>query len=126
VDWEGPCDREIITSGGTSLVPAAGHSLDDDTYWLPREAVRRVGELRCGYVRLQAWPDHAQPDELRHARRMVAAARAGRLPWFQVNDEPRGEAPERPHWIAGGPWASNRAILRKLRALRDGSYGWGK
>lgn len=119
VDWEGPCDREIITSGGTILVPAKGHALDDDAYWLPREATAHVGGLRCGYVRLQAFPDHAQPQELRHAQRMMHAAAKGALPWYQLNDHPRGEIPARPHWITGGPWASNRAILRKLRALRD-------
>lgn len=119
LDWEGPCDREIITSGGTILVPAAGHSLEDDTYWIPREATRRVGQLRCGYVRLQAVPDHAQPTETRHAQRMIHAAAAGTLPWFQLNDHPRGEAPARPTWLKGGPWAANQAILRKLKALKN-------
>lgn len=118
VDWEGPCDREIITSGGTILVPAAGHTLEDDAYWHPREATRGVGRLACGYVRLQALPDHAQPTEVRHATRMIAAASAGSLPWFQINHHPRGEAPLRPDWLAGGPWASNQAILRKLKSLR--------
>lgn len=117
VDWEGPCDREIITSGGTILVPAAGHTLEDDTYWVPREATRTVGALRCGYVRMQALPDHAQPTETRHAMRMIRAAQAGTLPWFQLNDHPRGEVPERPNWLQGGPWAGNRALLRKVRTL---------
>lgn len=119
LDWEGPCDREIITSGGTILVPAAGHSLEDDTYWIPREATRGIGRLRCGYVRLQALPDHAQPTEIRHAQRMIHAAAAGTLPWFQLNDHPRGEAPARPDWLKGGPWAANQAILRKLKALKN-------
>lgn len=119
VDWEGPCDREIITSGGTILVPAKGHALDDEDYWTPREATRHVAALRCPYVRLQAFPDHAQPQELRHAQRMLHAAAKGALPWFQLNDHPRNEIPPRPHWLAGGPWAANRAILRKLRTLRD-------
>lgn len=119
VDWEGPCDREIITSGGTILVPAAGHGLDDDDYWIPREATRGVGHLRCPYVRIQAHPDHAQPTELRHAQRMIAAAAAGDLPWFQLNDHPRNEAPARPDWVRGGPWAGNQAVLRKLRALKN-------
>lgn len=118
LDWEGPCDREIITSGGSILVPAAGHGLDDEAYWRPREAVRRVAELRCGYLRLQALPDHAQPGELRHAERMMRAARSGKLPWFQLNDHPRDQLPDRPDWLRGGPLAANRAILRKLEALR--------
>ena len=42
IDWEGPCDREIITAGGTIMAPANGHKLTDDDYWHPREAVRQV------------------------------------------------------------------------------------
>ncbi len=118
VDWEGPSDRDIVTTGGTRLVPAAGHTLDDEEYWRPREATRHVGSIRCGYLRLQAWPDHAQPQELRHADRLLRAAAAGALPWFQVNDHPRGTIPPRPNWLVGGPWAANRAILRKLADLR--------
>lgn len=120
VDWEGPCDREIITAGGKLMVPAAGHTLTDESYWQPREAVRAVGKLPCGYVRLQARPDHAQPDEVRHALRMMRAAESGEMPWFQINDHPRGEVPERPAWAPGGPFAANQLILRKLRNLRAG------
>lgn len=120
VDWEGPCDREIITAGGTLMLPAQGHGLDDDAYWFPREARRHVGQLRCGYVRLQAVPDHAQPGEVRHAERMLRAAAQGELPWFQVNDHPRGEVPGRVSWAPGGPLAANRLVLAKLRNLRAG------
>jgi len=118
LDWEGPSDREIATTGGTRLAPAAGHSLDDDDYWHPREPARHVAGLRCGYLRLQAWPDHAQPGEVRHAERMVRAAASGALPWFQINDHPRGSLPPRPNWLGGGPWSANRVILRKLADLR--------
>ena len=122
LDWEGPCDREIITSGGTILTPAAGHTLDDDGYWTPREAVGHVARLPCPYVRLQALPDHAQPTEVRHALRMAHAAERSRhdgtLPWFQLNDHPRNEVPARPTWVDGGPIAASRTILRKLRSLR--------
>ena len=124
LDWEGPCDREIITAGGTLLVPAAGHALTDEAYWTPRESVRQVGQLTCPYVRLQALPDHAQPTEVRHAMRMAHAAAEGRqngkLPWFQLNDHPRDEVPARPTWLPGGPLAANIAIRRKLRALKAG------
>jgi hypothetical protein len=116
LDWEGPSDREIITSGATLLAPSAGHAMTDDRYWHPREATRRLREIGCGYVRLQADPDHAQPGELRHAARMLHAA--GGLPWFQVNDHPRGLHPGRPSWLRGGPLAANAAIVRKLGALR--------
>ena len=118
VDWEGPSDRETITAGGTRMVPAGGHTLEDDTWWHPREAVRHAASLRCGYVRLQAVPDHAQPDELRHAERMMRAVERGALPWYQINDHPRGIVPPRPNWLAGGPWTANCAILAKLAALR--------
>ena len=121
IDWEGPCDREIITAGGARMAPAAGHTLDDEVYWQPREAVRQVGKLRCPYVRLQAERDHAQPGETRHATRMVHAAalgkKEGRLPWFQINDHPRDEDPARPHWLPPGTVAANRAILRKIKVL---------
>jgi pimeloyl-ACP methyl ester carboxylesterase len=117
IDWEGPCDREIITAGGTIMAPANGHSIDDEVYWPPREAVRWVGRLSCGYLRLQTYRDHAQPGELRHARRMIRAAGDGDLPWFQINDHPRGEVPDRPTWLRSGMLASNRALLRKIRLL---------
>jgi dienelactone hydrolase len=117
MDWEGPCDREIITSGGKIMAPADGHSMEDDVYWHPREAVRHVGRLRCGYLRLQAERDHAQPREKRHATRMMRAAAAGNLPWFQLNDHPRGEVPDRPVWLPSGRLAMNRTMLRKVMTL---------
>ncbi|HNH46902.1 MAG TPA: CocE/NonD family hydrolase, partial [Myxococcota bacterium] len=95
VDWEGPCDREILTAGGTKMEPANGHDLSDESWWPPREAVRHVGKLRCGYVRLQALPDHAQDQEIRHAERMIRAAALGELPWYQLNDHPRNSLPPR-------------------------------
>lgn len=119
LDWEGPSDREIITTGGTRLVPAAGHALTDEDYWQPREPVRHLGGARCGYLRLQAWPDHAQGREIRHAERLVRAADG--LPWWQLNDHPRGVLPPRPTWLAGGAWAANVAVLRKLADLRGGT-----
>ena len=117
IDWEGPCDREIITAGGTMMDPADGHKMEDDAYWHPREAVRHVGNLRCGYLRVQAAVDHAQPGEFRHATRMMRAAQAGDLPWFQLNDHPRGDVPARPIWYPSGAWAANRVLIRKARQL---------
>ncbi len=117
IDWEGPCDREIITAGGTMMDPADGHTLEDDAYWHPREAVRHVGQLRCGYLRVQGVADHAQPGEFRHATRMLRAASGGSLPWFQLNDHPRGEVPAKPIWYPQGALTANRVLLRKARQL---------
>ncbi len=120
LDWEGPCDREIITAGGTKLAPAMGHAMDDEDYWLTREAVRHVGKLPCGYVRLQSRADHAQPGEFRHAQRMIQAASLGSLPWFQLNRHPRGECPASPRWLAPGQLAANRALLETIDELLKG------
>lgn len=123
VDWEGPSDREIITAGGAKMAPAMGHKLDDEVYWQPREAARHVGQLQCGYLRLQSRSDHAQPGELRHAERMIAAAAQGQLPWFQLNQHPPGEVQERPEWLRPGQLAANRAILRAVAELVRGVSG---
>lgn len=119
MDWEGPCDREIITSGGTIMTPADGHSMDDNVYWNPREALRHVAKLRCGYVRLQAEQDHAQPGEFRHARRMMNAVSApdSTVAWYQLNEHPPGTVPDRPTWLPSGRLAMNRTMLRKIAAL---------
>ncbi|MCB9744316.1 MAG: hypothetical protein H6741_13360 [Alphaproteobacteria bacterium] len=117
LDWEGPCDREIITAGGTRMAPALGHGLDDDFYWHPREATRHVGRLRCGYVRVQSERDHAQPGELRHATRMIEAAARGQLPWFRLNEHPPGELPAAPEWYPGGRNAANRVLMSWIRRL---------
>lgn len=121
VDWEGPSDREVITTGGTRMAPAAGHTLEDDAYWAPREPVHTLMGVRCGYWRLQAAPDHAQKSDLRHAGRMIHAAAAahasGTLPWFALNDHARNEAPARPRWLRGG--SANADVLRVLASLRD-------
>lgn len=117
LDWEGPCDREIICAGGEIMVPAMGHGLDDDVYWHPREAVRHVGSMRCGYVRFQSGRDHAQPGELRHATRMIEAAAAGSLPFFHLNDHGAGVVPAQPEWYAPGRSAANRQLLSWIERL---------
>ncbi len=117
VDWEGPSDREIITAGGTKMAPALGHTLTDETYWAPREAVRHVGQLRCKYIRLQSRVDHAQPGELRHAQRMLDAASSGNIPWMQLNNSPANTWPVQSAWLPAGRLAANRAILRAIALL---------
>jgi hypothetical protein len=110
VDWEGPCDREIITAGGAMMAPAMGHSLTDEVYWMPREALKHVGSIKCGYHRLQAVPDHAQPEETRHATRMMRGVSTGVAPWFKINNHPKGSVPDAIHWLRSGRLAANRAI----------------
>jgi hypothetical protein len=119
LDWEGPCDREIICAGGRIMAPALGHSLEDEVYWRPREAVRWVGALPCGYQRIQSVRDHAQPGEVRHAARMIQAAAAGRVPWFRLNDHPMGLVPQSPELYPAGRLAANRILLRWIRQLSD-------
>jgi dienelactone hydrolase len=119
VDWEGPCDREIITSGGRMMDPAMGHAMEDDTYWRPREAVRHVGQIGCPYLRYQSRADHAQPGELRHAERMIRAASAGQLPWFQLNDHARGAVPEAAVWPPGGYRHAREWLREQIRLLHD-------
>lgn len=120
IDWEGPSDREIVTAGGRRMDPAQGHSLEDDRYWYPREAVRFVGHTGVPYLRYQSTADHAQPGELRHATRMIDAAAAGQLPWFQLGDHPRSTVPAAPAWAAPGlrparAWMHDR--IRELHGL---------
>ena len=119
LDWEGPCDREIICAGGRIMAPALGHSLEDEVYWRPREAVRWVGELPCGYQRVQSVRDHAQPGEVRHAARMIQAAAGGRLPWFRLNDHEPGLVPRTPELYPPGRLQANRVLLRWIRRLSD-------
>ena len=118
LDWEGPSDREIITSGQRIMTPAMGHSMDDEVYWAPREARNHVGKLTCGYWRIQAQPDHAQGSDVRHAERMVGAAKRGDLPWFQLNHHSRGDHPSSPTYFEGGRLAANRALLSALGQLQ--------
>lgn len=109
LDWEGPADRETATWSAPGP--------DDDAWWAPREPVRHVGALTCGYVRLQSEEDHLDPEELRHAQRMIFAASKGGLPWFQINDHPRNHAPPRPKWLFTGRISAGRALRRKIRGL---------
>jgi hypothetical protein len=117
IDWEGPCDREIITSGGRMMDPAMGHSLADDAYWAPREAVVHVGRVGVPYLRYQSERDHAQPGEFRHAERMIRAAAAGSSPWFQLNDHGRGCVPDAPRWMPAGNRAAREWIREQVRLL---------
>ena len=117
LDWEGPCDQASITANQTMNAPAMGHKPSDRIYWEPREALTHMSHIRCGYHRLQAYPDHAQPNELNHAQKMVSAASAADLPWFRLNNERENTVPSTPRWLAPGPLAANRAILRAVHAL---------
>lgn len=114
LDWEGPSDREAITTFGTRMDIGRGHGWEDDAWWEPREPVRTVGHTGVPWIRYQSAIDHAQPGELRHATRMLAAAAAGDLPWFQLNDHTPGEVPVRPRWMPAGTRAARRWILEQV------------
>jgi pimeloyl-ACP methyl ester carboxylesterase len=103
LDWEGPCDRQVITSFGTIMKPALGHGLDDDEYWMPREAVRHVGRLGCRYLREQAGTDHAQGEYTTHAIDMVNAAVEGEVPEVRLNGQ-RIRRPVGPSSVAAVNW----------------------
>lgn len=119
IDWEGPSDREIITAGGTRMDPADGHSLDDERYWRFREPVHQLAGVHTPYLRYQSEEDHAQPGELRHALRMLHAAQAAGLPWFQLNDHPRDQVPEAPVWMPPGQRAARAWVLERIRHLHQ-------
>ena len=103
LDWEGPCDRQVITSFGTIMKPAMGHGLDDEAYWTPREAVRHVGRLPCRYLREQAAVDHAQGEYTTHAVDMVNAAVEGECPEVWLNGQ-RIRRPLGPSSVATVQW----------------------
>jgi len=116
LDWEGPIDRETLLS----VAPDATLGVDDATWWSDRDTLSQLAGLTCGYVRLQSEDDHLNPEELRHAQRALFALAHSDRPssaWFQINDHPRGEAPVRPQWLAGGQVMARRALLRKLARL---------
>ena len=117
LDWEGPCDREIITSSGEIMVPAMGHTLEDDGYWHSREAVRQITKISTPYIRYQSIRDHAQPGELRHAARMMTAASKADLPWYQLNSHARNSNPAEPHWGPMGYRAARDFIVETTRLL---------
>jgi len=116
IDWEGPCDQRTITANQTMNAPAMGHKADDRIYWSPREAVLHLSHIGCGYHRLQASPDHAQPDELGHAMAMISAAANADLPWYKLNAHEDGHAPANPRWLAPGTLSANRALLRAVQS----------
>ncbi len=93
-----------------------GHGLDDEDYWRPREALRWVGQSGVPYIRYQSSRDHAQPGVTAHARRMIRAAEEGDLPWFQLNDHPRGEVPDEPRWMPVGTRAFRHWLLDWISA----------
>lgn len=116
LDWEGPGERQVITSFGRIMCPAMGHGLDDDVYWFPREAERHVARLPCCYHRFQSSLDHAQGEYVGHAVGMVNAAVQGHCPGVELNGRPvtrplGPRALKRVEWAEGGVTATNRVLL---------------
>ncbi len=119
VDWEGPGERQVITSFGRIMDPAMGHGLDDDAYWAAREAERHVSSLPCRYHRVQSAVDHAQGEYVGHAVGMINAAVAGSCPGVWLNGAPVSRllgprALKRVEWTEPGVAAANRALLAVL------------
>jgi len=124
LDWEGPGDRQVITSFGTIMTPAMGCGLDDEGYWRPREAVRHVGRLRCRYLREQASEDHAQGAYTQHAVELVNAALAGDCPHVELNGlrlyKPLGPRTlGRIRWRVPGRCLANKVVLNAVQRLLE-------
>ncbi|MDP2317065.1 MAG: hypothetical protein Q8P41_29500 [Pseudomonadota bacterium] len=79
VDAEGPADRFSLVPPGDPDHALAQLDPWDDAAWEDREAISLVGRFGGRYLRLQAEEDHVHGRMAWHARRMVAAAREGRL-----------------------------------------------
>jgi len=102
IDGEGPSDRYVICaaiagseakirglSGNEMAIKDWGHDLGDDDFWMPREAFRYMGKVKCRYLRLQAEIDHNQNWFYGHAIHMLnAAVRGGLCPWTRCNSGP--------------------------------------
>ncbi len=89
IDWEGPADRN--DTGGCDAAHL-GHlknvaSCNDEDFWMQREAITFIPNIRVPYQRIQSAKDHVQPDTL-HALAMVNAAVEGGVPWVRLNDYP--------------------------------------
>ncbi|MDP2307344.1 MAG: hypothetical protein Q8P18_15060 [Pseudomonadota bacterium] len=78
-DAEGPADRFSLVPPGRPDGELAKLDPWDDRVWEGREAVELVGGFSGRYLRLQAENDHVHGRMAWHARRMVAAARDGRM-----------------------------------------------
>ncbi|MDO8629655.1 MAG: hypothetical protein Q7R41_04120, partial [Phycisphaerales bacterium] len=126
VDQEGPHDSRVITFYDVSSERAVcGHwstvtdpSLENQTFWAEREAVRHIGGFRGMYLRMQAETDHAQgADYFRHTIEMVNAATSpayggtGSACWTRVNGADIGnpinsvyllsDPNQYPSWVTG-------------------------
>lgn len=124
LDWEGPGDRQVITSFGSIMTPAMGHGLDDEAYWRCREAVRHVGRLRCRYLREQASEDHAQGAYTQHAVELVNAALAGGCAHVELNGlrlyKPLGPRTlGRVRWRDPGRCLANKVVLNAIQRLLE-------
>lgn len=82
VDWEGPGHRRWFRRAGIGAPP------DDDAWWTPREAIRRVHELPCAYHRLQSAWDHVHGRDAEIGWELVVAAAKGGVPEVRYNGLP--------------------------------------
>jgi hypothetical protein len=79
VDGEGPCDRWSLVPPNQPDNPLARIDPGDERSWAGKEAVAMLPAFNGRYIRLQAEDDHVHGKMWWHARRMLAAARDGRL-----------------------------------------------
>lgn len=79
MDCEGPCDRFSVVPPDKPEHELASADVHDDAPWAGREAIEYIAAFPAPYHRIQAATDHVHGPMVAHARRMVAAAREGRL-----------------------------------------------
>ncbi|MBF0463777.1 MAG: hypothetical protein HQK88_00650 [Nitrospirae bacterium] len=86
-DWEGPSNRINITKNDTHK-PLKDYPSSNDSFWTEREAIRFIGQIKCGYFRYQAENEHMQGTFKGHAVELLNAATAGMALWSRCNDNP--------------------------------------
>jgi hypothetical protein len=86
-DWEGPSNRFNITKNDTHK-PLKDFPSSNLGFWRDREAVRSIGNIKCGYFRYQAQQDHMQGAYQGHAIELVNLATKGKARWTRLNDNP--------------------------------------
>ncbi len=95
IDWEGP--------GSARWLPADRIRADarDPAFHVEREAVRRIGDVRCPYRRFQGRLDHVHGPAVEIGLELARAAAAGVSPRVRLNDAAPPFDDVRWHPVAG-------------------------